>query len=259
MMSINAASLDKQGPKWGFLVRDIILLRRNSASLISMFIVPPLFLLCLFGVFGYAADQIHFDYLNFVLAGCVFQAAMFTAAASAMTVANDIDTSLIERVRTLPGAVSGFILGRLSTDLLRMVGSSVALFITAWLCGLTIDWSNLGLTFTWGLVTAAALSLFTNGIVLTVKDPLGAASSIQSLEMLLLMFSTAFIPESSLSGTLHKVVIHMPFSPIIELIRAPYPSNMEQGMFIEAVIWLAVVILIGILLIARRFVARSES
>ena len=67
-----------------FLRRDLLLLRRNTASLISMFVVPPLFLLCLYAVFGYSAGQSGFGYLRFVLGGCLFQAAMFTAAASAM-------------------------------------------------------------------------------------------------------------------------------------------------------------------------------
>ena len=70
-----------------FLRRDLLLLRRNTASLISMFVVPPLFLLCLYAVFGYSAGQSGFGYLRFVLGGCLFQAAMFTAAASAMAVA----------------------------------------------------------------------------------------------------------------------------------------------------------------------------
>ena len=72
-----------------FLRRDLLLLRRNTASLISMFVVPPLFLLCLYAVFGYSAGQSGFGYLRFVLGGCLFQAAMFTAAASAMAVGQD--------------------------------------------------------------------------------------------------------------------------------------------------------------------------
>ncbi|KAA8726139.1 ABC transporter, partial [Corynebacterium tuscaniense] len=73
-----------------FLRRDLLLLRRNTASLISMFVVPPLFLLCLYAVFGYSAEQSGFGYLRFVLGGCLFQAAMFTAAASAMAVGQDV-------------------------------------------------------------------------------------------------------------------------------------------------------------------------
>ena len=90
-----------------FVTRDLTLLRRNTASLISMFVVPPLFLLCLVAVFGYSSDKIGFDYVGFILAGCLFQAAMFTAAASSMAVAIDIDAGLVERVRVLPGSVGG--------------------------------------------------------------------------------------------------------------------------------------------------------
>ena len=103
-----------------FLRRDLLLLRRNTASLISMFVVPPLFLLCLYAVFGYSAGQSGFGYLRFVLGGCLFQAAMFTAAASAMAVGQDVESGLVDRVRVLPGATGGYVAGRLVTDVLRI-------------------------------------------------------------------------------------------------------------------------------------------
>ena len=106
-----------------FLRRDLLLLRRNTASLISMFVVPPLFLLCLYAVFGYSAGQSGFGYLRFVLGGCLFQAAMFTAAASAMAVGQDVESGLVDRVRVLPGATGGYVAGRLATDVLRMSAS----------------------------------------------------------------------------------------------------------------------------------------
>ena len=69
------------------------------------------------------------DDLRFVLGGCLFQAAMFTAAASAMAVGQDVESGLVDRVRVLPGATGGYVAGRLATDVLRMSASIAALLI----------------------------------------------------------------------------------------------------------------------------------
>ena len=165
-----------------FVGRDLTLLRRNTASLISMFAVPPLFLVCLWAVFGYAAEHssMDFDYVTFALAGCLFQAAMFTAAASSMLVAHDASEGFIDRIRILPGSTLGFIVGRAVTDVVRMAGSTVTLLLVAALLGsdpwaLPLGWLSL-----WLLVTTIALTLFANGLVLASNNPIEAAGSIQS-------------------------------------------------------------------------------
>lgn len=245
-----------------FVRRDLLLLKRNSASLVSMFVVPPLFLVCLWAVFGYAAEKtnlIQFDYLEFVLAGCLFQAAMFTAAASSMVVAHDATEGFIDRVRTLPRATIGFILGRAVTDVVRMAGSVVALLLVAALLGLDVLALPLGWLCLWLLVVTIALSLFANGLVLASAKPIEAASSIQSFEMLLLMFSTAFIPQWALTSALKTTVTHMPFSPIIEVIRNPsLPTEMTSTVW-EAVAWIAAAALVGAFIIAKRLGGRRES
>ena len=49
------------------------------------------------------------------------------------------------------------------------------------------------------------LSLVTDGVILMVPAPVSTASSIQALEMLLLMFSTAFIPTTAVDGSLRDI------------------------------------------------------
>ncbi|WP_412099934.1 ABC transporter permease [Corynebacterium aurimucosum] len=242
-----------------FLRRDLLLLRRNTASLISMFVVPPLFLLCLYAVFGYSAGQSGFGYLRFVLGGCLFQAAMFTAAASAMAVGQDVESGLVDRVRVLPGATGGYVAGRLATDVLRMSASIAALLVVAWSCGLDMALGDVAWTVLWSLLAAAVLSLVTDGVILMVPAPVSTASSIQALEMLLLMFSTAFIPATALDGSLRDIVRHMPFSPVIEVIRAASPGAFPDHAGEEAALWLGVAAVVGIVLFIRRFTLRSES
>lgn len=243
-----------------FITRDLTLLRRNRASLISMLIVPPLFLLCLWAVFGYAADQapVPFNYLRFCLAGCLFQAAMFTAAASSMAVAHDIESGLIDRVRVLPGSAAAFLVGRVAVDLLRMLGSTAALLALALVLGLDAGAAELAWMVGWSLVAAVVLSAAANGWILTTRAPIAAAAAIQSFEMLLLLMSTAFIPAEAVSGGVRTLVAHMPLSPIIELIRAGGTAGLDGSGVAEAAAWLALLAIAGTLLVVRRFRGRRN-
>ncbi|WP_246221952.1 MULTISPECIES: ABC transporter permease [Gordonia] len=242
-----------------FIRRDLALLRRNSASLISMFVVPPLFLLCLVGVFGYSAEESGVDYLRYMLAGCIFQAGMFTSSASAMAVAHDVESGILDRVRLVPGALAGFLTGRLVVDMVRMTASTVTLFIVARLCGLSLRWSEYGLTLLWGLVAALVLCLITDGWIVLLDKPVAAAASVQSFEMLLFLCSTAFIPAIALSGALRAVIEHMPFSPIIAVIRNVLTHELSRGGTIEAMTWIVALGSVGIALIVKRFSGRSAT
>ncbi|KAA8727407.1 ABC transporter permease, partial [Corynebacterium tuscaniense] len=166
---------------------------------------------------------------------------------------------LVDRVRVLPGATGGYVAGRLVTDVLRMSASIAALLVVAWACGLDMAVGDVAWTVLWSLLAAAVLSLVTDGVILMVPAPVSTASSIQALEMLLLMFSTAFIPATALDGSLRDVVRHMPFSPVIEVIRAASPDAFPDRAGEEAALWLGVAAVAGIVLFIRRFTSRSES
>ena len=73
------------------------------------------------------------------------------------------------------------------------------------------------------------------------------------------MFSTAFIPATSVSGTLRDVVVHMPFSPLIGLIRTGNPTDLATKDAWEAFAWLVTITILGITLTIRRFSARRDS
>lgn len=105
--------------------RGLTLLSRNKASLVSAFVVPTFFFLCLYGVFHHAADQAGMDYTTVVLGGCLFQGAMFSAAASAMVVARDIDDGFVMRVAATSRSLVPYAVGRLLVDCTRAFASSV--------------------------------------------------------------------------------------------------------------------------------------
>lgn len=95
--------------------------------------------------------------------------------------------------------------------------------------------------------------MLTTGLVLVAGHPVERADLIQTLEMLLVLFSTTFIPAASLSGALKNVVIHMPLSPVIEVTRSVLAAHGSAGSasratWAEALCWLAGMLLVGLVL-----------
>ena len=91
----------------------------------------------------------------------------------------------------------------------------------------------------------SALAFSTASRMPSTSSPVSTASSIQALEMLLLMFSTAFIPTTAVDGSLRDIVRHMPFSPVIEVIRAASPGAFPNHAGEEAALWLGVATVVG--------------
>ncbi|MDN5978561.1 ABC transporter permease [Acidipropionibacterium jensenii] len=236
-----------------FLVRDLTLLRRNMASLISTFIVPGLFMVCLYAVFGHAADTIGLDYATFLFAGCLVQAALFTGAASCMAVAVDLDSGLIDRIRIYPRSTAGYLLGRMATDMVQMGLSSLAVIAVARACGMDVAASRVLTACLWGLLVAlvwgGAHHRTGSGRRAPGRegrshpDPRDAAGAVLH----------DLHPAASLSGALKNVVIHMPLSPVIEVTRSVLAAHGSAGSasratWAEALCWLAGMLLVGLVL-----------
>ena len=76
---------------WGATWRNSLRLARNSASLVSALVIPGMFMLAFWGVFGHAAGRSGFDYALYLMAASMFQAVMFAAGGSAMALAVDVE------------------------------------------------------------------------------------------------------------------------------------------------------------------------
>lgn len=228
--------------------RGLTLLSRNKASLVSAFVVPTFFFLCLYGVFHHAADQAGMDYTTVVLGGCLFQGAMFSAAASAMVVARDIDDGFVMRVAATSRSLVPYAVGRLLVDCTRAFASSVVLILIAMLLDYRPTVAEFAVAIGVTLLVSLVLALLADSIVFVSKRPVSVASGIQSFEMLALLYSTAFVPADALSGTTKTLVTYSPVSPLVELIRY---EDMESTRLWTAIAYASVALLVGIVVLIQ--------
>ena len=236
----------------GALWRNTVRFYRNRASLMSAFIMPGLFMGAFLIVFGHAASQTGLDYALFLLPAAMFQAAMFSAAASSMAFAVDAESGILARLRSMPTSALAIVLGRLGTDLIRTVASLATVSVLALVCGAKPhSFGALALAFLVAAAISEILSMFFGGISLRAKHPVSASGVIQSLEVLVLMLSTAFIPVGTLPHWLQPIVRHQPFSPCVDTMRNILTGKPLGSTGWEALAWLAIGLCIGAIWVTR--------
>ena len=243
---------------WGATWRNSLRLARNSASLVSALVIPGMFMLAFWGVFGHAAGRSGFDYALYLMAASMFQAVMFAAGGSAMALAVDVESGLLGRMRAMPIHAMVTIGGRMLTDLLRSVASLCAVIMLGLLCGAQpANWMRLAGAFLVALGMGEALVLVFRGTCLRARHPVQTAGLIQALEMPLLMLSTAFIPLSTLPDWLEPVVAHLPFSPMIDTNRALLTGAPLGTSVWETAAWLTSGLVLGSWWVSQEFWRRK--
>lgn len=234
--------------------RNNLRLRRNSASLVSALVIPGMSMLAFWVVFGHAASSSGFDYALFLMAASMFQAVMFAAGGSAMALAVDMECGLLSRLRAMPIHAMVAIGGRMLTDLVRSVISVGAVVAIGLACGAKPDsLSGLLLACAVALVMGEVLVLTFCGLALRSRHPVQVASLVQGIELPLLMLSTAFIPSQALPDWLEPIIVHMPFSVMIDTNRAFLSGLTPGNEGWETLAWLLVGLTIGAFWVSKTF------
>lgn len=237
---------------FGGLWRNTLRLRRNRASIVSAFVIPGLVMVAFWTVYGHAASQAGIDYALFLLPAVMFQAVMFTAGGSAMALAVDAESGVLDRLRAMPISATVMVVSRLGTDLIRSVASLLTVIVIALLCGAKPhSFGNLALAFLIALLIGEILAMLFCGICLRTRHPVAAGGVIQGIEMPLLMLSTGFIPVSTLADWLQPIIAHQPFSPLIDTLRAVLNGRPLGSTGWEALSWLLLGTVFGGLWVTR--------
>ncbi len=219
---------------------------KNIDQLMGLAIQPIMFMLLFRYVFGGAIDT-GTSYVNFLTAGILVQMAAFGALTTSMSVATDMKRGIIDRLKSLPIASWGLLMGHVTADLVRNVLSSIILIGVALLVGFRPE-ASIG---DWFLI-AGLLLLFTFAIS-WISAILGLiANSIEAVQWMgflavfpLTFASAAFAPTDSMVPALRFFAENQPVTHVIEAIRA-----LMIGTPVGDHAWIATLWFVGISLVA---------
>jgi ABC-2 type transport system permease protein/oleandomycin transport system permease protein len=203
--------------------RNLVGLVRVPQLLVFSTIQPLVLVLMFRYVFGGVISRsvVSVPYVDYLMPGIFVQTAVFGAMNTAIGLATDMQTGLMERFRSLPMARSAVLSGRTLADLARslfvvalMTGagfavgfrlhSSVPAFLAAVLLVVAF-----GFTMSW---VFAELGLW-------VGDPETAQAAAFPLLVPLVFASGAFIPVSTMPGWLQAFAEHQPVSRSAQAVR----------------------------------------
>ncbi|MFY1632862.1 ABC transporter permease [Solwaraspora sp. WMMB335] len=254
-MSLGAVSLDS-----AILAgRHLRLMSRRPASVLGAVVLPLVFALLFFTVFGRVMQRAGIDYVFYLLPAVITQASFFTAMSSAILAAEDVTGGALRRLRAMPVGRAAPVLGLLGAEVARAALSIGVLVPLALALGFRFRG---GPAATVGFVLfflcfAAVLCTCFIALGLSLRRVEAVQAAVNLIYFPFLLLSTAFAPASAFPAWLRPVVEHQPVSRIVDAARALADTGAGTALpVLIAAAWLGGLLVVG-LTMATRAVGRS--
>src|SRR6266508_6923171 len=184
-------------------------------------VTSTMFLLIFRYVFGGAIGTGSITYADFLIPGLAGAGALFTGTGAAVGVAEDVDSGLFDRLRSLPIPRSAVLLGRSIADTALVAwGLSITIalgFATGFRIhgGVPAALAAFGLCVLFGF--ASTWPFIHMGLVA------GNAQAAQGMSLLAFPFvflSSAYMPVESMPGWMQPIAVNQPLTPMIGAVRS---------------------------------------
>jgi ABC-2 type transport system permease protein/oleandomycin transport system permease protein len=224
--------------------RGLTTYRRVPQLLVFSTIQPIVFVLMFRYVFGGAITVPGFDYVDFLMPGIFVQTVVFGAMGTAVGLATDVKSGLLERFRSLPMSRSAVLAGRTIADLARNVFVVALMAAVGFAVGFRLHSSVWAFIAALLLVLAFgyALSWVFATVGLFVGDPETAQAASFPLLAPLVFASSAFVPVASMPGWLQVFAEHQPVSATASAARALVLGEPAQSYVLQSIAWIVVVV-----------------
>ncbi len=233
-------------PEAVFVRRSLLHSLRDGESLLMAIMLPVLVMLMFTFVFGGAIDSSG-HYVDYVTPGIILLCAGFGASSTAVYVAGDMRSGVVDRFRTMPIRAGAVLTGHVVASLLRNLLATAVVIGVALLLGFrpTADVAGwIGAVLIIALYILAITYLFA-AIGLAAGSP-EAANGYGFILLFLPYLSSAFVPVASMPAWLQPIAQHQPVTPIIETIRGLITGTPATADVIAAILWSAGILAVGV-------------
>ena len=222
--------------------RNLIAYRRVPQLVVFSTIQPVIFVVMFRYVFGgavSAALPAGVDYVDFLMPGIFVQTVVFGAIATAIGLAADLKSGLMERFHALPMARSAVLSGRTIADSTRNVFVVALMMVVGFLVGWRVHTDVLGLLAGAGLVVLFGFSMswIFATVGLAVGDPEAAQAAAFPVLAPLVFASSAFVPVERMPGWLQVFAEHQPVSATASAVRALTLGGPAAGDVVASIVW----------------------
>lgn len=235
--------------------RGLVTYRRVPQLLVFSTIQPVVFVLMFRYVFGGAIRVPGVDYVNFLMPGIFVQTAVFGAIGTAIGLAADVKSGLLERFLSLPMARSAVLTGRTLADLGRNVFVVILMGAVGFAVGFRVETNAFKFVAAMLLVLAFgyALSWIFGTIGLLLRDPESAQAAAFPIMAPLVFASSAFVPVDTMPGWLQPFAEHQPVSVTASAARALTLGTPATSYLLQSLAWIAGILLVFIPIAVWRY------
>lgn len=235
---------------WVLTGRSLRLGLRQIDALIMGIALPVILLLVFVTIFGGAID-VGTEYLNYVVPGIILVTAGFGTSQVAVSVAHDLTTSTIDRLRSMPLGNASLFVGHTTASTIRNLVSTVLVVAVAMLMGFRPTGSALAILGAAGVAALYIMAIaWVSAFLGAVATSPEGASGFTFFMLFLPYVSSAFVPVETLPNWIRGFATHQPVTHVIETIR-----SLLIGTPVGSSGWLAVVWSLGIIAISVPAVA----
>jgi ABC transporter DrrB family efflux protein len=235
--------------------RNLIGYRRVPQLLVFSTVQPVIFVLLFRYVFGGAIDTGKIPYVDFLMPGVFVQTVVFGSLATAIGLAADMKSGLLERFRSLPMARSAVLAGRTLADLTRNVFVVLLMVAVGFMVGFRIHTNPLALIagILLLLFFGYAMSWIFATVGLTLGDPETAQAAAFPVLAPLVFASTVFVPLEKMPGWLQVWAGHQPVSVTASAVRALVLGGPTSSYVLQALAWCVGILAVFAPLAVRRY------
>jgi ABC-2 type transport system permease protein/oleandomycin transport system permease protein len=235
--------------------RGLLMYRRVPQLLVFSTIQPVVFVLMFRYVFGGAIQVPGVPYVDYLMPGIFAQVVVFGSLATAVGLATDLQSGLMERFRSLPMARSAVLGGRTLADLGRNVFVIALISAVGFLVGFHLHGGvpRFLLALLLILLFGYCLSWIFATVGLLVGNPETAQAAAFPILAPLVFASSAFVPVESMPDWLQVWAKHQPVSVTITATRDLVLGLPAVHDVLVALAWMACILLVFIPLSVSRY------
>jgi ABC-2 type transport system permease protein len=217
--------------------RSIRLTRRNVDTLFVSILLPLLMMALFVYVFG-GAISTGTEYINYVVPGILLLTTGYGASNTAMAVADDMTTGMIDRLRSLPIRSFAVLTGHVTASVARNAISTAIVLLASLAMGFRpnagpLDWLGaIGLL----LLYVVALSWLAAALGVIAKS-VESASTLSFFMLFVPYLSSAFVQVETMPAFLRPISEHQPITPVIETVRGFLTDTPLNGTGWVALAW----------------------
>ena len=236
--------------------RNLLGYLRVPQLLVFSTIQPVIFVIMFRYVFGGAIGGLEgVPYVDYLMPGIFIQTVVFGSIATAIGLATDMKSGLMERFHALPMARSAVLTGRTIADLIRNVLVVALMMVVGFLVGWRVHTNALGLIAAALLVLlfGFAMAWIFATVGLALGDPESAQAAAFPVLAPLVFASSAFVPVDRMPGWLQVFAEHQPVSITVDAVRALTLGGPTSDAVLQSLAWIAGILIVFATLAVRLY------